>query len=70
MSLFKIKLYILEWPFIVTRLRHTCAIIMLSDQHLDMLHLLGGWIISAKATSLFKFERNRPFAYIEKVLDL
>ncbi len=38
----------LEWPFIVASLRHTCAIIMLSNQHLDMSHLWGGWIISAK----------------------
>ncbi len=43
-----IKLHILEWPFIVASLRHTCAIIMLSYQHLDMPHLWGGWIISAK----------------------
>ncbi len=27
-----IKLHILEWPFIVASLRHTCAIIMLSNQ--------------------------------------
>ncbi len=26
-----IKLHILEWPFIVASLRHTCAIIMLSN---------------------------------------
>ncbi len=39
-----VKLHILEWPFIVA----TCAIIMLSNQHLDKLHLWGGWIISAK----------------------
>ncbi len=32
-----VKLHILEWPFIVASLRHTCAIIMLSNQHLDML---------------------------------
>ncbi len=32
----------------MTSLRHTCAIIMLSNQHLDMPHLWGGWIISAK----------------------
>ncbi len=39
----------LKWPFIVASLRHTCAIIiLLSNQHLDMPHLLGGWIISAK----------------------
>ncbi len=43
-----IKPHILEWPFIVASLRHTCAIIMLSNQHLDMPHLWGGWIISAK----------------------
>ncbi len=39
-----VKLHILEWPFIVA----TCAIIMLSNQHLDMPHLWGGWIISEK----------------------
>ncbi len=43
-----IKLHILEWSFIVASLRHTCAIIMLSNQHLDMPHLWGGWIITAK----------------------
>ncbi len=42
------KLHILEWPLIVASLRHTCAIIMLSNQHLDRPHLWGGWIISAK----------------------
>ncbi len=46
-----VKLHILEWPFIVASLRHTCAIIMLSNQHLDMPHLWGGWIISAKEKS-------------------
>ncbi len=43
-----IKLHILEWPFIVASPRHTFAIIMLSNQHLDMPHLWGGWIILAK----------------------
>ncbi len=43
-----VKLHILEWPFFLASLRHTCAIIMLSNQHLDMPHLWGGWIISAK----------------------
>ncbi len=43
-----IKLHILEWPFIVASLRHTCAIIMLCNQYLDMPHRWGGWIISAK----------------------
>ncbi len=74
-----IKLHILELSFIVASLRHTCAIIMLFNQHLDMPHLWGGWIISAKEkcsltqiyTDLWTtFERNRPFVYIEKVLDL
>ncbi len=39
-----IKLHILEWfrSSIVASLRHTCAIIMLSNQHLDMPHLWGG----------------------------
>ncbi len=43
-----VKLHILEWPFIVASLRHTLCIIMLSNQHLDMPHLWGGWIIAAK----------------------
>ncbi len=43
-----VKLHISEWLFIVARLRHTCAIIMLSNQHIVMPHLWGGWIISAK----------------------
>ncbi len=43
-----VKLHILEWPFIVASLRHTCAIIMLFNQHLDMPHRWGGWIISVK----------------------
>ncbi len=30
-----VKLQILEWPFTVASLRHTCATIMLSNQHLD-----------------------------------
>ncbi len=34
-----IKLHILEWHFIVASLRYTCAIIMLSNLHLDMPHL-------------------------------
>ena len=78
------KLHILKWPFIVCSLRHTCAIIMLSNQHLsnqhlDIAHLWGGWIISAKEkysltqieTDLWAiFERKRAFVCREKVLDL
>ncbi len=37
------KTHILEWPFIVVSLRHTCAIIMRSNQHFDMTHLWG-WL--------------------------
>ncbi len=33
-----VKQHILEWPFIVASQRHTCAIIMLSNLHLDMPH--------------------------------
>ncbi len=40
----RVKLHSLQWPFIVASLRHTCAIIILSNQHLDMPHLWGGWI--------------------------
>lgn len=32
----------LEWSFITTRQGHTCALIMLSNQHIS-----GGWIILA-----------------------
>ncbi len=74
-----VKLHILEWPFIVASLSHNCAIIMLSNKHLVMPHLWGGWFVSAKEkcsltqikTDLWTiFERNRPFMYMEKVLDL
>jgi len=53
-----VKLHILEWPFIVASLRHTCTIIMLSNQHLDMPHLWGGWIISFTNTDLDRFVNN------------
>ncbi len=43
---------VLEWPFIVASPRHTCAIIMLSNENLDIPHLWGGWIISAKKKCL------------------
>ncbi len=42
-----IKLHILELTFIVASLRHTCAIIMVFNQHLDMPHLWGGWLSRA-----------------------
>ncbi len=41
------KLHILEWSFIVASLRHTCAIIMLSNQHLDSPSTSHVWHISA-----------------------
>ncbi len=46
----------LEWSFIVASLRHTCAIIMLSNLHFDMPHLWGGWIITN--TDLDRFVNN------------
>ena len=36
------KLQISEWPFIVDSLRYTYALIMVSDEHLDVAHLWGG----------------------------
>ena len=58
-----IKLNILEWSFIVASLRHTCAIIMLSNQHLDMPHLWGGMDYLGKGevltiTDLDRFVNN------------
>ncbi len=42
-----VKLHILEWSFfIVASLRATYAIIMLSNQHLNMPYMWSGWIIS------------------------
>ncbi len=65
-----VRLSIVRVSFIVSSLRHTCAIIMLSNQHLDMLHLWGGWL-SRSLTQIYTdlwtiFERNRPFVFIEK----
>ncbi len=52
-----VNFYILECPLIVPSLRHTCAIIMLSNQHLDMPHLWGGWITSSKEKCKGKKEK-------------
>ncbi len=49
-----IKLHILEWTFIVVSLRQTCAIIKLSNQHLNMPHLRGGWNYLGKGEVLTK----------------
>ncbi len=46
----RVILHIVE-SFTVASLRHICAIIMLSSQHLDM--LWGGWIISAKEKYIY-----------------
>ncbi len=59
-------------------LRHTCVIIMLSNQYLDatpvrwMDYLSKGEVLTNTDLDRFVniFERNRPFVYIEKVLDL
>ena len=74
----KAKLHISEWPFIVASLRHTCAIFMLSNQHLGMPHLWGGMDYLSRGEVLTNthldrwaiLERNGSFVYIEKVLDL
>jgi hypothetical protein len=43
---------VIVWPFIVPSTRCTCVMIMLLNQLLDMPHLSGGWIISAKGEML------------------
>ncbi len=53
-----VKQHISEWSFIVASLRHTCAIIMLYNQRLDMTHLWGGWIITFTNTDLDRFVNN------------
>ncbi len=73
-----IKLRILECPFIGASLRHTCAIIMLSNQHLVMLYLWLRWMdylgkgevpTNTDLEDLWTiFERNRPFVFIWKSL--
>ncbi len=47
------NMHILEWPFIVASLS---AIIMLSNQHLDMQHLWGGEVLTN--TDLDRFVNN------------
>ena len=42
-----LKLHILELPPIVSSTKHTCAMIMLFNQHPDVPHLSGGRIIVA-----------------------
>ncbi len=37
-------MHILELPFFVASLRHTCAIIMLSNQHLDRVETPMRWM--------------------------
>ncbi len=48
-------LHILEWPFIAASLRHTCAIIMLSNQHLDI--YLGKGEVLRSVTSKHRFRQ-------------
>ena len=56
-------MHISEWPFIVDSLRYTCALIMMSHQHLDVAHLWGGMDYLSKAevltiTHLDRFVNN------------
>lgn len=44
----RVKVHILELPFIVENLRHACILIMLSNQYFETTHRLGGWIMPAK----------------------
>ena len=55
------KLHILEWPFIVSSRRCTCAVTMLLNQLLDMPHLSGGCIILAKEKYLLFSDTLFPF---------
>ena len=55
----KAELHISEWPFIVASLRHTCAIIMPSNQHLDMPHLWGGMDYLSKGEVLTNTDLDR-----------
>ena len=55
----KAELHISEWPFIVASLRHTCAIIMPSNQHLDMPHLWGGMDYLGKGEVLTNTDLDR-----------
>jgi len=56
---FVIKLHISKCPFIVGSLRHTCAIFMLSNQHLDMPHLWGGMDYLGKGEVLTNTDLDR-----------
>ena len=55
----KAKLNISEWPFIVAILMYTCAIIMPSNQHLDMSHLGGGMDYLGKGEVLTDTDLDR-----------
>lgn len=59
-------------PFIVGSLRHTCAIVMLSNQHLNMPHLWGGMQYLGKGEvltdrDLDRFESNGCFVHVRNV---
>ncbi len=63
-----IKLHILEWPFIVASLRHICAIIMLSNQHLDMPHLW--WYIEKVSDLWVQLMVNWTFSQVSLKISL
>ena len=60
------QLHILECPFIVLSTRCTCVMIMLSNQLLDMPHLLDGWIILTKAKMPTNINVNK---FVHKIWD-
>ena len=55
----KAKLHISQWPFIVASVRLTCAVIMPSNQHLDMPHLWGGMDYLGKVEELTHTDLDR-----------
>ena len=63
-----LPLRIWEWPIIVASLRHTCAIIMPSNQHLDMPNLWGGMDYLGKGEVLT--QEKWIFCVYRKVLRL
>jgi len=52
-----VKLHILEWPFIVASLRHTRAIIMRSNQHLDMPSEVDGLSLQRRSAYSHRFRQ-------------
>lgn len=68
-------MHIIEWPLIVTSPKHTSALMMLFNYHLDMLYLSGRWFILAKEKCsltqiifCLKSERNNCFVHKKSIV--